>query len=191
MSLLDGSPQANAALPLLTGLAQTLDLPVLLLHAAQEPRRVRPAEKRLAGIAHELRRNGVDVAWRVAVGRPEEQLPPLLLARDLVLLGFGARPQPGRLTTLLLREAPQPIVLRRAGGRRVMHPRSVSSFGSERAAAAAEALAALLGVPASVLAPADLADAERRLAPVDLLVVDRQAVEGLPSAAFDVPVLAV
>lgn len=185
---LDGSPQANAVLPLVVGLAPSLGSSVLLLRCVSDAGEEDAARRHLAGVAHELTRNDLDVTSRVVVGHPPREIAARVQASDLVALGLRARPEPGSVLQALL-HTPAPLLLRVAGGRRVMRPKVIGSAGAGSTAAWAAALADLLHarhVTVS-LEEWDGAPGEDR---VDLLVVGRdEAVALILRYRCDIPLL--
>ncbi len=189
---LDGSPQANAGLPLGAGLAQDLSLPILLLRAVppldgtrHAQRSLEDAERRLAGVAREVAGHDVPVTWRVCEGEPLQQIPAQVQSDDLLLFGFGSRPGLGALPRSFLEHTGVPVLLRRAGGRRVVHPTRVGSDDAPAAVDWASRFARRLGGTAAVLESLQALDA------VDVLVLDRAKVAGLPQASLIVPILGV
>jgi hypothetical protein len=187
---LDGSPQANAVLPLAVGLAPLLHCPVLLLRCVSDAGDEPEASRHLAGVAHEITRNDVEVESRVVVGSAPVEIVAAVQSADLVAVGLRARSETGPVLRALL-DAPAPLLLRMAGGRRVMRPKIV---GFPRAGAAGEwgaTLADLIGARAVTVKPS-WREGEMRDDSIDLLVVPRDAAVGLVlQRRCDIPVLAI
>ena len=183
---LDGSPLANAALPMAVALARPLGASVLLVRAVLSPRDVAAAQRALDAVAREVRGNEVEASTRVLVGAAAEMLPAQVEHLDLMVLGLGSRPDFGVVTCRLL-EGTAPIVLRRAGGRRVRRIERVCAEGAGPAARFGADLARDLGVPCVTLEPAD----PQASSACDLLVVGRERANLALDLATDVAVLVV
>lgn len=195
---LDGTPQANASLPLATGLAQALRVPVLLARAVALDAEREGAEQHLQGIAHELGRNTVAATIRTPLGAPAAAVLSLAQEGDLLILGLTGRADFGQLTRHVLEQTQTPVILRRAGGRRVMRPRYIGLVAQTsrqvvptvadrlRVLTVVQALATALGIPVE---PAMVGFGLKPL--VDVLAIDRSAAWIALDPSCDVPVLAV
>ena len=75
---LDGSAQANAALPITVALAAPLGMGVLLVRVVSAPRDVPAAQRALEAVAREVRGNEVATTTRVLVGDSADQVPAVL-----------------------------------------------------------------------------------------------------------------
>jgi nucleotide-binding universal stress UspA family protein len=134
---LDGSRPAEAMLRFVLEIAGPLDMTVLLLRVVEpltpvmapdvyaapledvEERR-RDAEEYLAPIAAALRARGVDTAWAVRRGRPEDEILAAAeeSAVDMIAMATHGRTGVGRLlfgsvADGVLRRAPVPVFLMR------------------------------------------------------------------------------
>ena len=70
----DGSPQANAALPAGRTLARALSADVLLVRVVHHGNEVAAAEKATRAVGDELRQSDIKVETLVRVGRPAENI---------------------------------------------------------------------------------------------------------------------
>lgn len=184
---LDGSPQPNAALPLATGLARALNVPLHVVRFVERQADVLAAEQQLASVSHEVGRNAVAVERRVMIGEPAAALVDTLRVDDLVVLGLAGRADFGRLTRALVERWDGPVVLRRAGGRRVLHVRSIGACAADAPVALGSALADQLGLELCLLATLDPACFNV----VDLAVADRSLAELALDPAYEPPLLVV
>jgi nucleotide-binding universal stress UspA family protein len=126
---LDGSPASEAVLRFVLEIAGPLDMKVLLLRVVEPTlppvadesfrmpvetveSRLRDAEEYLAPLAAALRASGVDVAWEVRHGRPEDEILTAAAESgvDMIAMATHGRTGVGRLLFGSIAEA----VLRRA-----------------------------------------------------------------------------
>ncbi len=140
---LDGSPLAEAALPVATELAKRLDVPVQLARAIDFAYLLAPtsfvmipadvyqetvsavekdAESYLEGIANRLRAEGVQTDWKILQGSPYFSLTADSQAGDLIVLtshgrGGMLRWLLGSVAEKLVREASAPVLLVPSTGR--------------------------------------------------------------------------
>lgn len=126
VTALDGSPQAFAAFPLVLGLARRLGGSVCLIRAVNDEDEFGAAEKALRGAASELLKQDMQVSQRVAVGRAPRVIESEMQAGDLLVLGLRARATLGEVPRYLLSRPSAGLILKRAGGRRVMEISRVS-----------------------------------------------------------------
>ena len=137
---LDGSTSSEAVLRFVLEIAGPLDMTVLLLRVVEpltpaithdvyrptledvEARR-RDAEEYLAPIAAALRARGVNTAWAVRRGRPDEEILAAALESgvDMIAMATHGRTGVGRLlfgsvAESVLRRATVPVFLMRAAG---------------------------------------------------------------------------
>jgi nucleotide-binding universal stress UspA family protein len=146
---LDGSPESNVALPLATAVAHATNATIILLRVvpADEwtPELESDIRAKLHRLAMELTGTGRSVEWVASVGDPPyEILHQVQQARsDLVIMRTHGRAGlrravEGSVTEQVLADCPVPIVMLKAGGRRVSHIQTllVPIDGSPGAAAA-------------------------------------------------------
>jgi nucleotide-binding universal stress UspA family protein len=125
---LDGTPEANSALPLARTLARVTDASVTLLQVmrANDSEGARFARSNLEQIAREMEGSGLQVESIIRQGHAAEQILQEMRATPVQLIvmrthgrGGFERAMLGSVTEHVLKEAQVPIVLLRPGGRRV------------------------------------------------------------------------
>jgi nucleotide-binding universal stress UspA family protein len=129
---LDGSAEANAALPLTRTFARATSARVTLVRVKSETESRQELSAELSRIAAELAGAGLVVQAVVREGEPADEILGEVKARsaDLVIMRTHGRSGLGRavlgsVTERILKASVVPVVLLRPGGRRVSHLRTL------------------------------------------------------------------
>jgi nucleotide-binding universal stress UspA family protein len=129
---LDGSAQANAALPLARTFARATGAAVTLVRVKSETESRSDVAAELSRIAEELAGAGLKVRSVVRAGEPADEILEELKEQgaDLVIMRTHGRSGVGRavlgsVTERVLKASGVPVVLLRPGGRRVSHLRTL------------------------------------------------------------------
>ena len=189
---LDGSPQAAAALPMVRGLATVLPASVVLLRVVESSAGTgeasREARRYLEGVAQELAKAEMAVRATIAEGDAARVILEQIhdSAIDLVVMAVRRagleRSALGRTAWRVLCESPVPVVIVRAGGRRVTRVRRillplgegpVQTFAMSRLVDLARALGAVV-VLLRVLEPSPHVAAGVTVLPGDLAALQQR-----------------
>jgi nucleotide-binding universal stress UspA family protein len=129
---LDGTPQANAALPLALTFAHATAAPITLLRVLPEAESEKEASAALQRIAHELAGSEVHVSPLIRHGDPAQEILDEVRSEraDLIIMRTHGRSGLGRavfgsVTERVLARSTVPVVLMRPGGHRVSQLRSL------------------------------------------------------------------